>query len=140
MEAGSGITRSPGASMTSITTILVVQHDPMIRRYMASSLRHAGFIVTAAGSAEAAFLAAADRAFDVITVDVWLPYTDGTTLARQLCGTDPETRLMLVSGFSACWYRMPEHRYALARFSGPFHVRSLSREIRLTTQRVRSVL
>ena len=56
-----------------MTTILVVEDDPGIRRALRSILRSRDFEVLEAATGEAALAAAADRGPDLIVLDLGLP-------------------------------------------------------------------
>lgn len=71
--------------------ILIVEDEPAIRELVAVNLRHAGFRVDAAESAEAARTALAGTLPELIVLDWMLPGESGIDLAKAL-RADPRTR------------------------------------------------
>jgi two-component system, OmpR family, KDP operon response regulator KdpE len=67
-----------------MTTILVVEDDPGIRRALRSILRSRDFEVLEAATGETALLAAADRRPDLVVLDLGLPDLDGIEVLTRL--------------------------------------------------------
>jgi two-component system KDP operon response regulator KdpE len=65
-------------------TVLVVEDEPAIRRYVAGVLEAQGSRVRAAGSGEAALETLGGNAVDIALVDLGLPGIDGLTLIRRI--------------------------------------------------------
>jgi two-component system phosphate regulon response regulator PhoB len=65
-------------------TILIVEDEPAIQELVAVNLKHAGFPVVRAGSAEEAESAIRDALPDLIVLDWMLPGQSGLALARKL--------------------------------------------------------
>jgi len=65
-------------------TILVVDDEPQIQRFLRHALEAAGYAVTSAATARAALHAISGTAFDLAIVDLGLPDIDGTTLIGQV--------------------------------------------------------
>jgi CheY-like chemotaxis protein len=82
--------------------ILIVDDDALSREVLALLLEHAGYLVEAADSGDAAMRslsAASAPSPDVVLADMQMPGTAGKALAlklRELCG--PSTRLLAMSG------------------------------------------
>ena len=64
--------------------LLVVDDEPNIRELLSTSLRYAGFEVTAAANGREALDAAEEFQPDLAVLDVMLPDTDGFTVTRRL--------------------------------------------------------
>ena len=64
--------------------LLVVDDEPNIRELLSTSLRYAGFEVTAAANGREALDAAEEFQPDLAVLDVMLPYMDGFTVTRRL--------------------------------------------------------
>lgn len=73
------------------TTILVVEDEPAILELVAINLKHAGFLVACANSAEAAESAIRDELPDLLVLDWMLPGQSGVALAKKL-RADERTR------------------------------------------------
>jgi CheY-like chemotaxis protein len=110
--------------------ILIVDDDALSREVLTLLLEHAGYLVQAADSGDAAVLslnAASSPAPDIILADMQMPGTTGSALAlklRKLCGS--ATRLLAMSG------SIP-HSRAVREFDGlllkPFTLAELANAI-----------
>lgn len=67
----------------STSHVLVVDDEADIRALIQDILTDEGYGVTVAADAEEARVARADRTFDLILLDIWMPDTDGITLLRE---------------------------------------------------------
>ncbi len=67
----------------SSSHVLVVDDEADIRTLIKEILTDEGYGVTVAANAEEARRARADRKFDLILLDIWMPDTDGITLLRE---------------------------------------------------------
>jgi DNA-binding NtrC family response regulator len=63
--------------------ILVVDDEEDIRALIQDILSDEGYGVTVAANASEARTARAERTFDLILLDIWMPDTDGITLLRE---------------------------------------------------------
>src|SRR5581483_2846135 len=84
--AGAGVVSSLRAPFAggSGTTVLVVDDEPQIRRALRTSLEAHGYAVRTAANGEEALVAAAERAPDLVFLDLGLPDLDGTEVIRRL--------------------------------------------------------
>jgi two-component system cell cycle sensor histidine kinase/response regulator CckA len=83
-------------------TILVVEDDAAILKLVQYVLKHGGFEVLAASSAEQAIGIAADfsKTIQLLLSDVMMPDISGPDLAQVLKRQRPEMRVMLMSGYA----------------------------------------
>jgi DNA-binding response OmpR family regulator len=65
-------------------SILIVEDDATIARFVELELRHAGYGVVLAGDGSAAIDALADNDFDLVILDLMLPGIDGLDVARHI--------------------------------------------------------
>lgn len=73
------------ATMPSMTRrVLLVDDDPHIRALLAFAFDKAGFAVEEAGDGEAALIAAAQQAPDLVVLDINMPRMDGLEVCRRL--------------------------------------------------------
>lgn len=81
-------------------TILVVEDEPLVMKFIELSLRRAGFTVLAAAGPEAARQIEAHHPgkIDLLLSDVIMLHTYGPELAEELQVRRPELRVMLMSG------------------------------------------
>jgi two-component system, cell cycle sensor histidine kinase and response regulator CckA len=86
----------------SLGTILVVEDEPGIRGLVRKILRRERYEVLEAGSGEEALTEAAaqDIAIDLLLTDVMLPGIGGRELAESLAATNPDLKVVYVSGFT----------------------------------------
>lgn len=83
----------------SISHVLVVDDEVDIRALIQDILTDEGYGVTVAADAEEARKARADRKFDLILLDIWMPDTDGITLLREWSeGGDLQCPVVIMSG------------------------------------------
>jgi len=79
---------------------LVVDDDPIVRRFIAAVLRGEGFEVVDAPDAEQALIAfeACGSIVDLVITDIKMPGMSGCELARLLLAAHPTLPILLVSG------------------------------------------
>lgn len=79
--------------------VLVVDDEADIRALIQDILSDEGYGVTVAEDADKARAARADRKFDLILLDIWMPETDGITLLREWSeGGDLNCPVVIMSG------------------------------------------
>jgi two-component system, cell cycle sensor histidine kinase and response regulator CckA len=85
----------------TITTILVVDDEPVVVAVARMTLEHAGYcVVTASSGAEASEAAAKLERVDVLLVDHRIPPDRGRDIADRLLRTHPAMRVMQFSGWA----------------------------------------
>ena len=67
-----------------MTTVLVVDDEPQIRRALRTSLEAHGYDVATVGTGEEGILHVADTAPDLVLLDLGLPDIDGTEVVRRV--------------------------------------------------------
>ncbi len=77
-------------------TILVVEDEPAIQELIAVNLRHAGFLVARANSAEEADTVIRAALPDLVLLDWMLPGQSGVAFAKRLRGDDRTRELPLI--------------------------------------------
>ena len=87
-------------SPTSAATILVVDDDKLVRRFMAESLRAMGYqVYDASGGAEALVLLDRQR-FDLLLADFAMPGMTGAELAKAAQLKQPGLPVLIASGYA----------------------------------------
>jgi DNA-binding NtrC family response regulator len=87
--------------------ILVVDDEAAIRSLLATALERAGYeVYTAPDGSEAAALCA-HESFDAIVSDVVMPNMNGHDLARWIAERNPNTRMVLMSGYDMGCHNCP---------------------------------
>jgi two-component system, cell cycle sensor histidine kinase and response regulator CckA len=104
-----GVTAPRADDAAAVATILVVEDEPAVRGYVASTLERAGYRVLVAGSpAEAVTIAGATSGrIDVLVTDMVMPDLNGLALARQLVADRPTLRVVLMSGYDPSLATVP---------------------------------
>jgi two-component system, cell cycle sensor histidine kinase and response regulator CckA len=88
-------------SLVRKRTIVVVEDEDFVREVTREVLIHAGYrALGARNTAEAlALFAKGEEVISLLLTDLKLPGLDGFTLARQLIGTQPGLKAIVVSGY-----------------------------------------
>ena len=84
-----------------MSSILVVDDDPVTRRLVRGLLETAGHEVAETADAPAALAAAGRRRFDLALLDVWLPGMGGLELLEKLVGLQPALKVVLMTADEA---------------------------------------
>jgi DNA-binding response OmpR family regulator len=80
-----------------MSTILVVEDDPIIRQTVEYALRRAGFSVHSAADGTTALDLAERINPELVLLDLMLPGVDGYTIAERLRADDRETAIIMVT-------------------------------------------
>jgi DNA-binding NtrC family response regulator len=83
-------------------TVLVVEDDEGVRRFVRLGLEHAGYAVLSAahvGQALELYGAHADR-IDLVLTDVVMPHRGGPELVAELRAARPDVRVVFMSGYA----------------------------------------
>lgn len=82
-------------------SVLVVDDEDLVRKFVARVLRDAGYqIATASDGPEALAVAATLDAFDILVTDVMMPQMTGDELARRVRVLTPGIKVLYLTGFS----------------------------------------
>ena len=93
----------PTETLPQQETILLVEDDASMRRYLEVTLERAGYRVVAVGDGLQAMRRFLNERFDAVVTDAMLPYVSGREICRFLRGHPSlaATPVVLLSGFSA---------------------------------------
>ena len=90
-----------GTDASAPRTVLVVDDEEPIRKFVARVLREEGWqTVTARDGAEAVAVAATLEHLDLLVTDLMMPVMNGDELARQLLATERDLPVLYLTGFS----------------------------------------
>jgi two-component system nitrogen regulation response regulator NtrX len=78
--------------------ILIVDDEPGIRQSLKGVLEDEGYKTSSAESGEACLETLAERAFDVILLDVWLPGIDGLETLQRIRDLEGAPEVIMISG------------------------------------------
>lgn len=82
-------------------SVLVVDDEELVRRFVERALRQANYEVSVAvDGAEAIRIAAEQGPFDLLLTDLMMPRLAGDELARRLRKEDPDLKVLYLTGFS----------------------------------------
>lgn len=82
-------------------SVLVVDDEEPVRRFVDRVLREAGYATTTAGDGpEALGVAGTIGRFDILVTDVMMPEMNGDELARRLRQERPELKVLYLTGYS----------------------------------------
>ncbi|SKA21438.1 response regulator transcription factor [Consotaella salsifontis] len=122
--------------MENKTRVLVVDDDPEIRKLLGRYLESQGFQTVLAGSCRECEQALADRAIDLVVLDVMLPDGSGLDLCRQLKGERPELAVILLTALKEDVDRIIGLELGADDYLGkPFNPRELAARIRAVLRR-----
>ena len=83
------------------TTILVVDDDPSVRRFLKSALRKKGHRVVAAATGQEAVPMVFHQQVDIVLIDVKMPGLSGTQTLRHLLEVDPSLAVIMLTGYGS---------------------------------------
>ena len=85
----------------SLNTVLVVDDEPSILKFVAAALRNSGYVVLQAADGVTALELAAQHQgpIDVLLTDVRMPGLLGPEVCKRLRQQHPETHCLLMSGY-----------------------------------------
>lgn len=92
--------RMPALGATRDRRILLVEDEPAVRRSAARTLRRRGFTVLAAEGPHMALDICREHAVDLLLADVTMPGMAGSELAARVLETQPEVRVLFMSGYA----------------------------------------
>jgi signal transduction histidine kinase len=90
----------PKALREQRASILVVDDDRLVRRFMADSLRALEYDVLEADGGPAALAILAARTVDLLLIDFAMPGMNGAEVARAALVKQPQLRVLMVSGYA----------------------------------------
>ena len=113
-------------------TLLIVEDEPSVRNLVASALRHDGYHLLIASSAEEALAVADahDGPIDLLLTDAMMPGKSGVELANLMSERRPATPVIIMSGYTDEILDVPGMKEPIAVLQKPFTPRELRRRIR----------
>jgi len=100
-KAGAPAAAEPAPARTAPTSVLVVDDDPDVRRYVTALLEDAGYAVIAAASGvEALELVEGGAAPDIVLMDFAMPGLNGLETAERIRRIRPKTPVLVMTGYA----------------------------------------
>jgi two-component system, response regulator RegA len=82
-------------------SVLVVDDDDVFRARLAKALRGRGYDAREAADGAAAVASAREDSPELAIVDLRMPGTSGLTVLQELRAIDPETRVLMLTGYGS---------------------------------------
>jgi two-component system cell cycle sensor histidine kinase/response regulator CckA len=113
-------------------TLLIVEDEPAVRNLVASALRHDGYRLLIAASAEEALTVADahDGPIELLLTDAMMPGKSGVELATLMTARRPGIPVVIMSGYTDETLDVPGMKEPIALLQKPFTPRELRRRIR----------
>ena len=92
---------TPSAPSSSAPSLLVVDDDTTLRERLALAFTRRGYEVRTAASHAEALLLAKQESPELAVVDLRMPGPSGLELIRDLKAIDPETRIVVLTGYGS---------------------------------------
>jgi CheY-like chemotaxis protein len=89
----------PGRVPLGGGTVLLVEDDAVVRRFVREALELHGYSVTEAQAPSAALELASRRHFDLVLTDMVMPEMNGRQLADRVTELRPDARILFTSGY-----------------------------------------
>jgi hypothetical protein len=130
--AGAGESGRPAASAAAAETILLVEHEPLIRELSRDMLERQGYrVILAANANEAEQIGGSAGSFDLLITNTAGPNITGVELAGRLRTAHPGLKVLFISGDADSPPERDEIVLEGAAFlRKPFSSDSLGRKIR----------
>src|SRR3982074_1573487 len=101
MTSGGGRLALMTAETARAFGVLAVDEGAGVREFVACALRQPGYEVrVAADGVEALQVAETQGPFDLLVTDMMMPLMRGDELARRLRQTDPDLKILYLTGYS----------------------------------------
>jgi two-component system cell cycle sensor histidine kinase/response regulator CckA len=114
-------------------TVLLVEDESSVRQLVRETLQAGGYKVLEAEDGEVALKVASghDGPIDILITDVVMPGMSGQELSRRLCISDPELKVLYLSGYTEdSIIREGALEAGTAFLQKPFTLQTLSRKVR----------
>ncbi len=83
-----------------MASVLIAEDEPRIRRFLRRSLELVGHDVVSCEDGRAALAQLAERGFDVVVSDLFMPHVNGMDLLRHVTSSNPAIGFILVTAYS----------------------------------------
>jgi CheY-like chemotaxis protein len=120
VTAGVRFAPVPGQAMKLPYRILVLDDDANAVSGMVEMLREANYLVTGAGTYDAAKRLLALTSYDLLITDIRLRGFNGLNLVRQSSAADPDMAIMIITGYDEPMMEIEAARYHAEFLRKPF--------------------
>lgn len=126
-------TRDSGAATGGSETVLLVEDEESVRQLVSETLVAKGYTVLEAENGEDALKLASSHqgAIDLLITDVVMPGMSGRELSKHICASDPDTKVLYLSGYTEDAILHEGVLEAGAAFlQKPFSLQALARKVK----------
>ncbi|MDP9162414.1 MAG: PAS domain S-box protein [Acidobacteriota bacterium] len=97
-----GPARDTGAATGGTETVLLVEDEESVRQLVSETLTGKGYRVLEAENGEAALriVSSHEGVIDLLITDVVMPGMSGRELSKHICASDPDTKILYLSGYT----------------------------------------
>lgn len=115
-----------------VTTILLAEDEPFVRKAVSEALESAGYKVLLASNAVEALAVLQDEIdpINLLLTDVVMPNVSGHQLALQFRALSPRTEVLLMSGYEAQLMKCENSIDGIGYLAKPFAITSLLQKVR----------
>ncbi len=113
--------------MTGSGTVLLVEDEEAVRRFASRALTRQGYQVLEAGTGAEALevMQEAGDTVDLVVSDIVMPEMDGPTLLKTLRKTNPELKIIFISGYAEDALKSLEEDEEFSFLPKPFQLKEL---------------
>jgi DNA-binding response OmpR family regulator len=110
-------------------TILVIEDDEILQEILEDFLEESGYRVLKASDGLAGIEMIGKEAYDLIIVDVVLPYVSGIGVIKMAKSKRPDIPIICITGYGYSPEKLAEEEHADKIFRKPFEFKDLSEAI-----------
>jgi len=123
--------------LSSRTKVLVVDDEEHIREILKETIEGEDFIAATANNGQEALKVLAAEVFDLMLLDVKMPFCDGLSVLREVRKTDPSLPVIVITGMASHEEMEEAKSYGNCKcIRKPFHVKTLLAEVRESLAKV----
>lgn len=121
----------PSPTLSSRTKVLVVDDEEHIRDILKETLEGEDMIAVTANNGQEALRALAEEAFDLLLLDIKMPFCDGLSVLREVRKTDSALPVIVITGMASHEETEEAKSYGNCKcIRKPFHIKTLLAEVR----------
>ncbi len=106
--------------------ILVIEDDEGLRELLSSFLQETGYTVVQAADGLEGMECIEREPFDLIIVDIMLPYVSGIGLVKIVKDRNPDLPIICITGYGDSPEKLAEEEHADCVLAKPFDLRELA--------------
>lgn len=121
----------PAPLLSSRTKVLVVDDEEHIREILKETLEGEGIVAATASNGQEALEMLAAEVFDLMLLDIKMPFCDGLSVLREVRKADPVLPVIVITGMASREEMEEAKSYGNCKcIRKPFHIKTLLTEIR----------